>query len=224
MNIFKIVNHVTAINLPTIAGMGNKYREFDVMIVPDWDSTKQSFPWFVARPTSPDFGSGNTTTGGITYIGDGAGQSTNNLSGTTTISGGQVTSLTLTAGQSNYGWDLKTDNYHPTETVVVIQAPASGTRATARAVIRDGKIVGFEITNSGSGYTVSPTFTLGKQTRYAIDENGAVIWLRITYVPAAMSNFKSRWFVQKIASTNYLYSPVFTTTYVPWETPNNNGY
>lgn len=71
---------------------------------------------------------------------------------TSTVSGGQVTALSV-SGTGGYGYSAA-----PT---VTIAPPVSGVTATATAMVANGSVTGFTITNPGSGYAIaSPQVTI----------------------------------------------------------------
>ena len=75
---------------------------------------------------------------------------------TATISDGAVTAITV----SNAGFG------YATPPLVKIEAPASGTTATATATINaNGNVSGFTITNGGSGYSSAPSVTIEESIR-----------------------------------------------------------
>jgi len=77
-----------------------------------------------------------------------------------TVSGGNVTAITLWHTVSEVIISDKGQGYTSTPTVT-FSAPASGgTTATGTAVIENGRLVGITITNAGSRYTSVPTITL----------------------------------------------------------------
>lgn len=80
-----------------------------------------------------------------------AGASVDLVKGSPTL--GQVKAITIVAGSGGYGYD--------TPPVVTIDPPVSGSQAQATAIVAAGAVVGFTITNAGSGYKVaSPKVTI----------------------------------------------------------------
>lgn len=74
----------------------------------------------------------------------------NTVTGSTTISGGSVTAVTITASPS----------FATAPTVTFANAPAGGTTATGTAVLdANGRVTSINITNPGSGYTSAPALT-----------------------------------------------------------------
>ncbi len=69
--------------------------------------------------------------------------------GTTTLSGGSVSDVEVTAGGTGY-----------TTAPNVTFSGGGGTGATAHAVIANGAVTGIVIDNAGSGYTMPPTITI----------------------------------------------------------------
>lgn len=67
------------------------------------------------------------------------------------ISGGQVTGITLT-GTGGFGYTAAP--------VVTLSNPISGTAATATATVANGSVTGFTITSAGSGYERAPRVTV----------------------------------------------------------------
>jgi hypothetical protein len=85
------------------------------------------------------------------------------------ISGGTVSSISVTNGGAGYG----------TAPVVQLQG-GGGTGATATATVSGGAITGFTITNAGSGYTGAPNVVIGSVS--VTDDNGNPIDTSGTYI------------------------------------------
>lgn len=71
------------------------------------------------------------------------------LNGTSVSAGGEVESVTITAGGTGY-----------TAPTVAFSAPTSGVTATGTVVVAAGVVTGIVITEPGSGYTAAPTATI----------------------------------------------------------------
>ena len=84
------------------------------------------------------------------------------------ISGGQVRSISVVAGGSNYD-----DNNPPTVTI----SGGGGSGATATAIVRNGKVVGVKLTNPGSGYISSPTVSFSSITGGGAQANAVLFTL-----------------------------------------------
>ena len=84
------------------------------------------------------------------------------------ISGGQVRSISVIAGGSNYD-----DNNPPTVTI----SGGGGSGATATAIVRNGKVVGVKLTNPGSGYISSPTVSFSSITGGGAQANAVLFTL-----------------------------------------------
>lgn len=86
---------------------------------------------------------GTLYVGAIASAGSGA-------TATATVTGGEVTGLTVGAGGTGY----------TTAPLVALTGGGGGTGATATATVSGGAVTGFTVTNPGSGYTSAPTVTL----------------------------------------------------------------
>jgi hypothetical protein len=85
---------------------------------------------------------GTLYVGAIASAGSGA-------TATATVTGGEVTGLTVGAGGTGY-----------TTAPLVALTGGGGTGATAMATVSGGAVTGFTVTNPGSGYTSAPTVAL----------------------------------------------------------------
>jgi len=99
-----------------------------------------------------------TGSGGVTKTGSGTLTLADNNSlyaakATATLAGEMVTSIAVT-------YPGNSSNLYTTAPVVTIAAPASGTAATARAILTDGLVTSVELLNGGSGYTSAPSVTI----------------------------------------------------------------
>ncbi len=75
----------------------------------------------------------------------------NGAKGAATIRSGAVTALAVT-GTGGFGYD--------TAPTVTLAPPVSGTAATATAIVANGSVTGFTLTNSGSGYEKAPAVSI----------------------------------------------------------------
>jgi autotransporter-associated beta strand protein len=99
-----------------------------------------------------------TGSGGVTKTGSGKLTLANNTvlyaaKATATLAGDAVTSIAVTySGDSSY--------LYTTAPVVTIVAPASGTTATATAILTDGLVTSVAVVDGGTGYTSAPNVTI----------------------------------------------------------------
>jgi hypothetical protein len=69
-------------------------------------------------------------------------------SASASVSGGAVTAITLIPGVGGSGY--------LSAPVVTVEAPVSGSTATATAILTSGRVTGFILTSAGSGYATAP--------------------------------------------------------------------
>ena len=95
--------------------------------------------------------------------------------GTASISGGAVTSVSIVS---------QGDGYTSAPTVTFSAAPEGGTTATGTAVIGENKVLSVTITEAGSGYTAAPTVTfavspadtvVAEVNMFRVDDGGSMI-------------------------------------------------
>lgn len=102
----------------------------------------------VVLQSSTTINSGNSTTGNVTFSGT-VNDSNGAIAGTPTTDFGQITSIPVASGGSNY----------VTAPVPTITG-GGGAGATATTTIVGGVVTAINITNPGSGYTSAPTVTI----------------------------------------------------------------
>ncbi len=112
-----------------------------------------------------------TGLGGVTKTGSGKLTLANNTSlyaakATATLTSDAVTSIAVTySGDSSH--------LYTTAPVVTIAAPASGTTATATAILTDGLVTSLTIDNGGTGYTSAPNVNIASPAPVPNSYSGA---------------------------------------------------
>ena len=112
-----------------------------------------------------------TGLGGVTKTGSGKLTLANNnglyaAKATATLTSDAVTSIAVTySGDSSY--------LYTTAPVVTIAAPASGTTATATAILTDGLVTSLTIDNGGTGYTSAPNVNIASPAPVPNSYSGA---------------------------------------------------
>jgi len=121
------------------------------------------------------------------------------------VSAGKITAIAVPAGRGGQGYDKPP--------VVTITGGGSTTNAVAKAILADGVVVGFTITDPGSGYTSLPTVSIaapptlaskGTSTLESVAINAAAaapnVDIRVADDPNTPETDRGRLFVSATAS------------------------
>jgi len=125
-------------------------------------------------------------------------------SATAVVSGGAISSITVTNGGSNYCSSPSGTNYYPL--INIVDSSGSGTGATAVATVVSGTITGITVTNPGSGYN-------GPTTTVSITGGAIMSWNGVAYSPSSLENGQYTYWSYAHMMTRPTYSTTGPTGY-----------
>ena len=199
--------------LPNYQNMNGQYGEFTFIFVPNLDasnfSTKYLFQIVLNQQTDS-----LVSTAFTSGLSDATGQPTspssnpNTINGTTTISGGSVTSATLSShyGSVSYGSPY---GYENAVNVTVQAPPPGGVQAVLKPIFNGNIIESMQIVNPGSGYVVAPTFIVNNVTHFMIINPNDMVVLRARFIPdigvVATGGVRNLWLLEKVMNRSRSY-------------------